>query len=193
MKVRNNKCLVLNADYSPLSIIGWEKAIIWHMRYMDNPKYGVEIVDFYKNDYISGINNKKYPIPCIAKTKRFFKATNYTVTFSRKNIFVRDNHSCQYCGNQFYNSDLTYDHVIPKSQWNYNNGSPTSWTNIVTACVNCNRKKGNRTPKQANMPLINFPIKPQKTHKYLPIAHHLFKIKDEIPEEWLIYLPESYA
>jgi hypothetical protein len=193
MELHNNKCLVLNADYTPLSIIGWGKAIIWHMRYINNPKYGIEIIDFYKNDYINGVNNKKYPIPCIAKTKRFFRSTSYTVTFSRKNIFVRDNHTCQYCGNKFSINNLTYDHVIPKSQWNYDAGSPTSWTNIVTACVNCNRKKGSRTPKQANMPLINLPIKPQKTQKYLPIAHHLFKIKDEIPEEWLVYLPESYA
>lgn len=193
MKAQNSKCLVLNADYSPLSIIGWQKAITWYMRYQDSDKYGVEIIDFYKDDYINGTNNKKYPIPCVAKTKRFFRSTRHTVTFSRKNIFIRDNHTCQYCGNIYSMNDLTYDHVIPKSQWNYNNGSPTSWTNIVTACVECNRKKGNKTPKQANMPLINLPIKPQKTYKYLPISYHLFKIKDEIPQEWFIYLPESYA
>lgn len=193
MKAQNNKCLVLNADFTPLSIIDWQKAIIWHMKYLDNPKYGVDIVDFYKDDYIRGVNDKKYPIPCIARTKRFFRTIKQTITFSRKNIFVRDDHTCQYCGNVFSFNELTYDHVIPKSVWDYNTGSPTCWTNIVTACVNCNRKKGNKTPKQANMTLLNLPVQPNKISKYLPISHHLSRIKDTMPSEWLIYLPKSYA
>lgn len=193
MKASNTKCLLLNADYSPLSVIDWKKAIIWHIKHIDNPKYGIDIVDFYKDDYISGTNNKKYPIPCVAITKRFFKFNKQTVTFSRKNIFTRDDHTCQYCKQKFLAQELTYDHVVPKSLWNYDYGSPTCWTNIVTACIDCNRRKGNRTPKQANMPLYNLPYKPTKVSKYLPISHSLSKIKDQIPSEWKIYLPESYA
>lgn len=192
MKTCHNKCLLLNADYVPLSIITWKKALIWLSRYEDNNSYGIEIVDFYTNDYILGANHKRYPIPAVAKTKRYFHIKDASLTFSRKNIFLRDQYTCQYCNQTFENKDLTYDHVIPKSKWNYNDGSPTIWTNIVTACVNCNRKKGNRTPKQANMPLNNLPIKPSKTSRYLPIAHHLRKIKDTIPPEWLIYLPKAY-
>lgn len=191
METNHRKCLVLNADYNPLSIIEWEKALTWHIKYINNPKYGIEILDFYKNDYISGVNNKKYPIPCIAKTKRFFKINNQSVNFSRKNIYIRDNYTCQYCNQQYENNLLTYDHVIPKSKWS-SESSPTSWTNIVTACVYCNRKKGNRTPKQANMPLTKLPIKPNKNIKYLPISTHLLKIKHQIPEEWIVYLPDSY-
>lgn len=192
MKSQNNKCLLLNADYMPLSIIDWKKALTWLVRYENNNKYGIDIVDFYKNDYINGVNNKKYPIPAVARTKRFFQIKNSSVIFSRKNIFLRDQYTCQYCNQIFENKQLTYDHVIPKSKWNYDYGSPTIWTNIVTACVDCNRKKGNRTPKQANMSLFNLPIKPAKTPRYLPIAHQLRKIKDTIPEEWLLYLPPSY-
>jgi 5-methylcytosine-specific restriction endonuclease McrA len=100
---------------------------------------------------------------------------------------------CQYCGENRDLSQLTYDHVVPKSQWDYTkNGSPTNWTNIVTACLNCNRKKGNKTPKQANMPLLNLPHKPSKSIKYLPLKTYLSKIKDEIPPEWMAYLPQSY-
>lgn len=193
MNPKNNKCLVLNADFMPLSIVDWQKAIMWHMKYINNPKYGIDIVDFYKDDYIQGVNNKKYPIPCVARTKRFFRCVKQTIVFSRKNIFVRDNHTCQYCNKEFPASELTYDHVIPKSVWNYSDGSPTCWTNIVTACVTCNRKKGNKTPKQANMTLQNLPIQPNKTSKYLPISHQLYKIKDHIPSEWVVYLPKSYA
>lgn len=192
MKSSNSKCLLLNADYTALSIISWKKAITWHIKYEHNTKYGIDIIDFYKDDYISGSNNKKYPIPCVARTKKFFHLKESEIVFSRKNIFLRDHYTCQYCDNIFENDKLTYDHVIPKSKWNYNDGSPTIWTNIVTACVACNRKKGNRTPKQANMPLKTFPIRPSKTVRYLPIAHHLRKIKDNIPDEWKIYLPKSY-
>lgn len=192
MRNLNSRCLLLNADFSPLSIMSWQKAVGWSMKYQNNPKFGIDIIDFYKNDFISGVNNKKYPIPAVARTKRYFKITKQNVNFSRKNIFIRDNFTCQYCDKQFSYNELTYDHVIPKSAWNYNTGSPTCWTNIVTACISCNRKKGNKTPKQANMPIKNLPIVPNKSPKYLPITLYLSKIKTEIPEEWNLYLPESY-
>jgi hypothetical protein len=191
MQQNHKKCLLLNADYTPLSIISWQKAIIWSMRFVDNPKYSIEIIDFYKNDYINGVE-KKYPIPAIAKTQRFFKINNQTVTFSRKNIFIRDDYTCQYCNKKYEINSLTYDHVVPKSKWRDLKTSPTCWTNIVTACTWCNRKKGNRTPKEANMPLKNLPIKPSKHHKYLPIVEFLNKIKKDIPQEWYIYLPPSF-
>lgn len=192
MKPQSSKCLLLNADYTPLSIISWQKAITWMVKYENNSRHSIEMIDFYKNDSISGVNNKKYPIPAVTKTKRFFYIKNSDVIFSRKNIFLRDEYTCQYCNQTFDNKYLTYDHVIPKSKWNYNHGSPTRWTNIVTSCVMCNRKKGNRTPQQSNMPLISFPIKPNKVSKYLPVSHQLRKIKDEIPSQWIMYLPPSY-
>ena len=187
------KCLLLNADYAPLHIIDWKRALIWSMKYSDSNKFGIEIMDFYKQDFIQGTNGKKFPIPAVARTRKYFKPNNQRLTFSRKNIFLRDNHTCQYCGIQFSETYLTYDHVVPKSTWIISNrSSATTWTNIVTACIDCNRKKGNKKPKQANMPLKNLPIAPTKTYKYLPITQYLVKIKKQIPEEWNLYLPESY-
>ncbi len=192
METNHRKCLLINADYSPLGIITWQRAVVWSMKYEKDSSYGVEVIDFYKNDFIRGVENKKFPIPAVAKTKRYFKIQNQPVTFSRKNIFVRDNYSCQYCGKQCDIANLTYDHVIPKSKWNNSSHSPTCWTNIVTACVLCNRKKGNRTPKEANMPLRTRPIAPSKNLMYLPIIHSLHRIKSELPSEWLQYLPQSF-
>lgn len=189
-EINHSNCLVLNSDYSPLTVISWQKALVWSLKYENNPKYGIDIIEFYANEYIKGVN-KKYPLPAVAKTKRFFKITNYSITFSRKNIYVRDNYTCQYCGQLFDIKNLTYDHVIPKSKWN-SNGSPTNWTNIVTACIACNRKKGSRTPSQANMKLQNLPIKPNKILKFLPIVSYLNSIKTSIPVEWASYLPQSY-
>lgn len=194
MRTEHNKCLVLNFDYSPLCVISWKRALVWSIKEDHSLFCGVEIIDFYKNDFIVGTNGKKFPVPAVAKTLKYRKQKNTVVNFSRKNLFLRDNNTCQYCGKNLDNKYLTYDHVIPKSQWNYDqNGSPTNWTNIVTACLNCNSKKGNKTPKQANMPLINLPYKPLKSTKYLPLKTYLTKIKNEIPSEWLIYLPGSYT
>lgn len=192
MKSQNSKCLVLNADYTPLGVINWKKALVWSFKYDLTDKLSIQIIDFYKNDHIVGTNNKKYPIPAVAKTNKYFRINNQNIKFSRKNLFIRDNYSCQYCGSKKDISELTYDHVIPKSIWHNNHQSPTSWTNIVTSCVACNRKKGNRTPKQANMPLKTLPIIPQQNTKYLPVAHHLSKIRSDIPVEWILYLPEAY-
>lgn len=195
MRQENNRCLILNGDYSPLGIIDWKKAITWSLKYDNIPNKKIEVLDFYKDDFILGSHNKKYPIPAVMKVYKYFKLHNKRVNFSRKNLFIRDNYTCQYCGDKKDINQLTYDHVIPKSNFkNTNNGnSPTCWTNIVTACVSCNRKKSNKTPKQANMPLINLPIEPQKHFKYLPVTRHLATIRSNIPNEWLLYLPESYT
>jgi 5-methylcytosine-specific restriction endonuclease McrA len=191
MKVKNSRCLVLNADYSPLTVINWQRALVWSFKNQYNNNVGVEIIDFYKNDYIVGVN-KKHPIPAVVKTVKYFRLHNKHVNFSRQNLFVRDNFQCQYCGCKPEIRKLTYDHVIPKSLWKHHNGSPTSWTNIVTACIDCNSKKANRTPAQAGMSLKSLPIMPNKSAKYLPVTSFLLSIKSEVPEEWKFYLPESY-
>jgi 5-methylcytosine-specific restriction endonuclease McrA len=175
-----------------MCVISWRKALIWSIKNSYNKNVGIEILDFYKNDFINAPNGKRFPVPCIAKTSRYKKYNHLVVNFSRKNLFIRDDHTCQYCGEYKDMAQLTYDHVIPKSQWDYSNGTPTNWTNIVTACLACNRKKGSKTPKQANMPLLNLPYRPTKTAKYLPLKSYLSKIKEEIPEEWTLYLPAAY-
>jgi hypothetical protein len=170
-----------------MTIISWQRAMIWSIKYQDHKNFGIEIIDFFKDDFIKGVT-KNFPIPAVVKTKKYFKKHHQDPAFSRKNIFIRDDFVCQYCYKQFDYKNLTYDHVIPKSQWNYNNGSPTIWTNIVTCCVLCNRKKSNKTPKQASMKLLKAPIKPNKSHKYLPILSVLTNIKQCIPDEWKPYL-----
>lgn len=189
MKAHNNKCLVLNADYSLLRIVDQRKAMSWYLKYSDTD-YGVEIIDFY-DDFIMGTNGRVYPVPAVAKIKKYFKMTNFNVSFSKKNIFIRDEYTCQYCGLRKSLNELTYDHVIPKSKWKKEYGCATSWTNITTACIGCNRKKGGRTPQQANMPILSTPHKPTKNSKYLPVMFHLSRIEREVPKEWKVYIPEN--
>jgi hypothetical protein len=182
-------CLVLNADYSPIGIIDWRKAMVWSFRYTNFQYSGIEIIDYYNNDYIMGVR-KHLKIPAVVKTTKFFKVHSHNVIFSRKNLFIRDDYTCQYCGDKPSVSQLTYDHVIPKSKWPYPKTSCTSWTNIVTACFKCNCRKGNKTIQQAGMTLKNQPVVPQKTRKYLHVMHQLLTIRKDIPTEWKLYVKD---
>ena len=78
--------------------------------------------------------------------------------FNRRNVFARDGNQCQYCGQHFPMSELSLDHVVPRSQ-----GGVTSLENIVCACVACNVRKGGRTPTEARMHLIRHPVKPKRS------------------------------
>lgn len=181
---RHNQCLVLNADYSPVGIIDWKRAILYTLKHSS---VNVEIIEYHEDDYIVGVNDN-YLIPAIIRVKTYLNLNNYLVHFSRKNLFIRDNFTCQYCGNKNHINNLTYDHVIPKSKWRDKTKSPTNWNNIVTACTKCNRKKGSRTPSQANMPLINKPYSPSRNKKYLHVSYHLATIKNNMPEKWKLYI-----
>jgi 5-methylcytosine-specific restriction endonuclease McrA len=76
-------------------------------------------------------------------------------SLTNRTLFIRDHSICGYCGNSFKKTELTRDHVVPKSK-----GGANSWTNLVTACKDCNHKKAARTPKEAGMPLIYVPYVP---------------------------------
>ncbi|MEY3204994.1 MAG: hypothetical protein RLZZ21_1325 [Planctomycetota bacterium] len=78
--------------------------------------------------------------------------------FNRRNVFARDGNLCQYCGRHFPTSELSLDHVVPRSR-----GGLASWENIVCACVACNVRKGGRTPQEARMQLIRQPAKPKRS------------------------------
>src|SRR5215510_4010877 len=97
-------------------------------------------------------------VPRVIRLLGYEKLPKQTVKFNRRNIFARDNNQCQYCGKKFPTSELSLDHVIPRSQ-----GGQSTWENVVCACVKCNVKKGGRTPKQAHLTLIKKPEKPKRS------------------------------
>jgi 5-methylcytosine-specific restriction endonuclease McrA len=94
-------------------------------------------------------------VPEVILLKAFNDFILHEVRFSRRNIFERDKNTCQYCGRRMPRSEVTVDHVTPRSR-----GGIDSWDNLVLACVDCNVRKGNRTPDEARMPLIRKPSKP---------------------------------
>jgi 5-methylcytosine-specific restriction endonuclease McrA len=180
-----NKCLVLNADYTPLNIIDWQKAVKLFLKKKNNQYLDIEFIEFYTDKYVL-TSAEKLKLPAVIKINRYLNMVQHCVKFSRKNLFLRDNYTCQYCGITKDFAELTYDHIVPKSQWDYSKGNPTHWLNITTACIKCNRKKGNKNPIQAKMPLINNPYIPKKTVRYLPCMAANNSIS--IPNEWLVYI-----
>ena len=100
--------------------------------------------------------NIRIRIPEVIVLKAFNGFVRREIRFSRRNIFERDRNTCQYCGDRLPKSDLTLDHVVPQSR-----GGHDSWENLVLACVRCNVRKANRTPEEAQMPLLRQPVKPR--------------------------------
>ncbi|MCT4641084.1 MAG: HNH endonuclease [Bacteriovoracaceae bacterium] len=92
--------------------------------------------------------SKSYPLPKVIRLINNFKQLNY-VKFTRENVFYRDNFTCAYCGQKFVKSELTMDHIVPKSR-----GGATDWLNIISSCAPCNNKKADRTPIEAAMPML---------------------------------------
>lgn len=164
--------LVLNATFEPLQIVTWQRAL----QLLFQGK--VEVVEESEKEVRTV--RLTIRVPAVLRLLEYvpLKKKKQVVRFSRANVFIRDQHRCQYCGNNFQKSHLTLDHVIPVVQ-----GGGKSWENIVTACKPCNQRKGGRTPNQAKMELKR---KPQRPH-WLPTTSISFTIS-KTPDRWKIYL-----
>jgi 5-methylcytosine-specific restriction endonuclease McrA len=137
----------------------------------------VEILEFH--DAAARSARSSFKLPSILRLKRYVTPRRTArLKFSRENIYLRDNHTCQYCSRSLPTKDLTLDHVVPASKF-----GRKDWTNVVTACRPCNHRKGNRTPLGAGMPLLNEPRIPS----YLPVIQPQFRIEN-MPREWHLYL-----
>ncbi len=126
-------------------------------------------------------SNTQIQVPRVIRLLDYEKVPKHTIKFNRRNIFARDNNQCQFCGKRFATAELSLDHVVPRSQ-----GGVSSWENIVCACVNCNVRKGGRTPKQANMGLIRKPEKPKRS----PMLN--LKLTSKKYQSWKTFLDNAY-
>ena len=146
---KQKPALVLNADYRPLSyyplsLWSWQDAV--KAAWLDR----VQIIAEY--DDIVRSPTTEIRIPSVVVLKDYVKPRN-CVAFTRFNLFLRDEFSCQYCSSL---GDLTFDHIVPRAR-----GGITSWENVVAACSKCNLKKGARSLKQCGMNLRRPVRRPQ--------------------------------
>ena len=139
--------LKLDSSYKPLAIISWKDAL-WLI--LSGKAYAVE---FYEK-YVKSVK-EMFQLPSIIVLKRFIRYEFVGPPCTKKNIFIRDEFSCQYCSAECEKVHLTLDHIIPRSK-----GGANSWTNLVTACKKCNQRKSDRTISQAGLILQKRPRKP---------------------------------
>jgi len=131
-------------------------------------------------DWISTVNFD-IAAPRIIRLLIYDRLPNVRIKFNRRNIYARDKNNCQYCGKKFPLSELSLDHVIPRSL-----GGGANCENLVCACTSCNAKKGGKTPKQANMDLITPPVRP----KHNPILH--IHLKHQRYRSWKQFINNAY-
>jgi 5-methylcytosine-specific restriction endonuclease McrA len=143
--------LVLNADfrplsYYPLSLVSWQDAI--KAVFMDR----VNIIAHYDRSLSSA--HDKWQMPSVIALKEYYTPKTRPA-FTRFNVFLRDNFTCQYTGLKLPPAELTFDHVIPRSR-----GGKTCWENIVTASREANTRKGNKLPRECGMFPMQYPEQP---------------------------------
>ena len=131
-------------------------------------------------DWISTVNFH-IAVPRIIRLLFYDRLPRSPVKLNRRNIFARDKNRCQYCGEKFPTTELSLDHVIPRTM-----GGRPVWKNLVCACTTCNVKKGGRTPEQANMKLVTKPVQP----RHNPLLH--LHLKHQRYHSWKQFLDNAY-
>jgi len=185
MSILNREVLVLNRNWMPVNVTTVKRAIV--LMYLGSAR-AVRHTDFSTYDFESWLKVRTngpvvrsaslvIPAPEVILLVRYSGRPPGFSAPSRSLIFARDNFSCQYCGRRFPPSQLTLDHVVPKAL-----GGRDSWQNLVTACIWCNAKKGNRTPRAAGMRLIRKPRRP------LPAPLSKLRLVKNPPESWKPFL-----
>ena len=160
------RTLVLDQSYQPHRIVSWQKAIT--LLYVGK----AEVLEEYE-DIVRSVS-LAMRMPSVVRLSRHAGRRKRTLKFSRINVMMRDDFSCQYCGEQKTMRELTYDHVLPKTR-----GGKTTWENIVTACRHCNSRKADRTPEEAGMALRKKPKQPT----WLPTGS-FYVDSSRIPDTW---------
>jgi 5-methylcytosine-specific restriction endonuclease McrA len=144
-----NQVLVLNATYEPLNVVSVRRAILLLL------KEKAEVVEATEAWLRS--ERLALPVPLVIRLVYYVRIPRrFSLPLSRRTVLARDHYTCQYCSAQPGKANLTVDHVLPRSR-----GGDTRWENVTTACGPCNRRKGNRTPDEAGMPLLRQPRRPR--------------------------------
>ncbi len=144
-----NGVLVLNASFEPLNIVSVKRAIVLLL------KEKAELVEAANKKFRA--ERLHMDVPLVIRLVTYVPIPRrLPLPLSRRTVLARDLYTCQYCSATPGRAELTLDHILPRSR-----GGTTTWENVVTACGSCNRRKGNRTPDEANMRMLSVPRRPR--------------------------------
>lgn len=163
--------LVLNQNYEPLHVATVRRALVLWL------SGKAEILETYEHEVASA--QRRFPAPSVIRLLSLVKRPPVRVKLCRREVFLRDNYTCQYCGVRTH--DLTIDHVVPRSR-----GGPHTWENVVSACRTCNHRKGGKSLAEARMQLLRQPFEPRPGRYYLVQR----VLRSPVHESWLKFLPD---
>ncbi len=196
----SSSVLVLNRLYMPVHIIGVRRAFgllyrdLAEVIHVEDGKFAnynfpawLEMSQLYATD--KGLHEDwvrtvrlEVMVPRVIRLLFYDRMPRHALRLNRHSIFARDEHRCQYCGTRLPGSQLSLDHVVPRSR-----GGGTTWENVVCACLTCNVKKGGRTPKEARMKLMRSPFRPKRS----PLLS--MKLRNPKYSAWKSWIDTSYC
>jgi len=159
--------LLLNNSYEPLSIVSDKDAVCY---LVTNKAAGAS----QKIGARLHTPNDVFEVPSIIRLKHYANVPSIGINYNRRNVFIRDQYTCIYCGRQLPHKDAELEHILPRSR-----GGATNWVNTACSCHECNQRKGDRMPHEAGMKLLWEPKRPRT---------NLLVVGGNIPQEWKIYL-----
>lgn len=205
LTVLDSSVLLLNAHYMAMRVVSVRRAFTLLFKRDEQQQPVAEIVHVEEGRYVSynfddwaqlsafrrefeptshdWVRTVRFDlvVPRIVRVLTFAKQPKQDVKFNRRNLFARDHNLCQYCGKRFPTSELSLDHVVPRSR-----GGKSTWENIVCACTRCNVRKGGRTPDEAHMKLVRAPAKPRRN----PVVS--ITLADHRYSSWKQFLDTAY-
>ena len=162
--------LVLNASYEPINVCAARRALVLVLKGVASAE---ELAAAAVHSARQVLN-----LPSVIRLLEYRRIPHQPRSLSRKNILMRDRYTCQYCHRMLPASEMTLDHVIPRSR-----GGDSSWENLVACCHVCNNIKGGRTPEEADMMLLR-PPRPFSLHT----NRHLMRLLAKSDYQWRKYL-----
>ena len=170
-ELESKRVLVLDVAMQTSNIVSWQRGLL--LAAFDK----VDVLEYYEHMVASAY--RAFYVPAVVKTRVYDKKAG-KISLSRKNLIIRDQYTCQYCGTH---GDLTVDHIVPASK-----GGEWSWTNLTTACAKCNNRKGDKLLKHCSgMKLRKEPKEPNvKNGEFCQYSRIV-----NPPDEWIPFIPES--
>ncbi len=168
--IMQDPVLVLNATFEPINVTAVRRAMVLLIK-------GVAQAEEIHHTQVHSAS-RALTVPSVIRLLAYRHIPQQTRALSRKNILLRDRNTCQFCARMLPASELTLDHVVPRSR-----GGRSSWENLVACCYQCNNKKGDRTPEEAGFALQRRP-RPFTLHT----SRQLMRLIGNKDEKWRKYL-----